>query len=101
MATHKTVGKNLSPETIVTKAKDLFSRQDSEQSVIIIALNDEEKFFTLDKLAAELWNLIDGKRSLGKIESMLADRYDIEPEFFWKGASKVLKDLQKHNLVRI
>ncbi|MGZ3708528.1 MAG: hypothetical protein ACXWPM_06895, partial [Bdellovibrionota bacterium] len=49
--------------------KSVLSRKNADGTIAIMRLENDEFFFTLDGIAAEIWGLIDGKRSFDKIES--------------------------------
>lgn len=41
---------------------------------------DMAKLYTLDPVGADIWNLIDGQRTLGDIRDALLEEYDVAPD---------------------
>ncbi len=67
----------------------------------IMRLEDDEFFFVLDGIAAEFWNLIDGKTSLSKIKKKVSDKHEPPVTKFEKDVAKLVTDLKKEKLVTL
>ena len=56
--------------------------------------------YTLNKTASEVWNLIDGKKTLTEIKKRVLKKFDTTPEEVDKEMQKFLKDLKKIKAVK-
>lgn len=57
--------------------------------------SDEMSYiYTFNKTTAALWELIDGKRTLGRIKERLLDTYDVDDSTLTKQLAGTIKDLK-------
>jgi hypothetical protein len=84
---------------VLKRRKDILSRKDQDGTVAVLGLENEKFFHTLNGIAAEVWGLIDGKRSLGEIKKALIKKYDPPIDRFSKDVDKLIKDLKKEKLL--
>ena len=56
--------------------------------------------YTLNKVASEVWNLIDGKNTLAEIKKRVLKKFDTTPEEVDKEMQKFLKDLKEIKAVK-
>ena len=57
--------------------------------------NEINCIYTLNKVASEVWNLINGKRNLEKIKSEVLKKFDTTEKEADKEMEKFLKDLKE------
>jgi hypothetical protein len=58
-----------------------------------------EQYFSLDQVGARVWELIDGRRSLGGILSILRAEYEVDEADLRADIHELLADLAAHQLV--
>jgi hypothetical protein len=56
--------------------------------------------YTLNQSAARVWELVDGKRSLGKIKQALLKEFDVSEKEVDRELCKLLKDLEEIKAVQ-
>jgi len=56
--------------------------------------DDINCIYTLNKAASEVWDLIDGKKSLGRIKKIILEKFDATPEEIGKEMNALLKDMK-------
>ncbi len=87
------------PETkVLRKNQDMVSRVIDNETILlpIYKTSDEiDCIYTLNKVASRVWELIDGKRTLGEIKKQVLKKFDTNPEEVDKEMQKFLKDLKK------
>jgi len=84
-------------KTVLNKNKNMVSRQIGEETVLLPickATKDINCIYTLNKPAARVWELIDGKRDLARIKKNILDEFDVKLEQLDKLMAGLLKDLQ-------
>lgn len=87
----------LKDSTILNKKKKLPWRN-IENNIIIVDL-DREKVLDLDNSAKEIWELIDGKKSITDIAENLIEKYDISKQDIVKDIISFINELLKRELV--
>jgi tRNA uridine 5-carbamoylmethylation protein Kti12 len=89
----------LMEETIVLrKNKDIVSRVIDDETILLPLYKSSEEInciYTLNKIASQVWELIDGKRTLGEIKKIILRKFDTTPEEVDKEMEKFLKDLKE------
>ncbi|GAH73156.1 unnamed protein product [marine sediment metagenome] len=58
-------------------------------------VGDLESIYTLNEVAARIWELIDGKRKIGEIEKVITDEFDITSEKAERDIEDLLRQLVK------
>ena len=74
---------DLSLETRYEKDPSIVYREIADEAVLVpIRRNvaDMAKIYSLDEVAADIWHLIDGQRTLGDVRDALLAEYDVAPE---------------------
>lgn len=84
---------------IFRKAEGILDRQHEDGSVTILHFNNEDNYFTADAVAAEFWNMLDGKKTLTQIKESLIKKHKPPVEVFEEQLDSFLKSLQKHGLI--
>jgi len=89
----------LDKEIVFTKAEDVVCRENNDGSVIVMRLDNSDEFYKIDGVAAEVFELIDSKRTLGAIVEMIHTAYEVEKNLILEDSSKLLSDLLSKNIV--
>lgn len=64
-----------------------------------MSLEDSDSFHVIDGIAAEVWQSLDGKKSVRQIEQEMVERFNPPVARFRKDMEGFLKDLAKKKLV--
>lgn len=85
-------------EKKVLKKSDRVVSREIEGEMILLPLYKSSKdlsyIYTLNKTAAVLWELIDGKTTLGQIKEELMEEYDVGEEKLNRQMDELVKDLK-------
>jgi hypothetical protein len=87
----------MTDKTRVKKNKNMVSREIGEETVLLPickATKDINCIYTLNKPAARVWQLIDGKRDLGRIKKNILDEFAVQSDRLDKLMAGLLKDLK-------
>ena len=85
-------------EKVLKKNPDVVTRTIDEETILMPLYKTSKEIdciYTLNDVAARVWELIDGKRSLTKIKKMLLKEFDTTEEELDKELNKLLKDLEE------
>jgi hypothetical protein len=85
---------------IAKPAKNILFRKNSNGTVLIMKLDDEDFFFKIDGLAAEIWLKIDGKTALSKIRSQILSQFKAPEARFDRDLNKFMSQLKKEKLIQ-
>ncbi len=88
---------------VLKKNPDIVSRTIEDETILmpIYKTSDEINcIYTLNDVAARIWELIDGKRSLAKIKKTLLGEFDVTEKELDKELAKFLKELGEIKAVR-
>jgi hypothetical protein len=83
---------------ILKKNKNIVSRQIGAETILLpIFKNTKEMncIYTLNKPAARVWELIDGKRDLSRIKKDILNEFDVRASELDKLLAALLKDLKE------
>jgi coenzyme PQQ biosynthesis protein PqqD len=88
---------------IYRKSEDIVARE-IEGELIIIPLvagmgNMENELYALDETGREIWNRIDGQRSINKIIDELEELYDTDRETIQRDVLGFLKEIVSRNII--
>ncbi len=75
------------------------TRTNKDGTVSVLDLNNDNVFFSIDGLAAEVWNQLDGKKTLETILSKLSKKEKVELPFLEKECLKFVGQLKNQNLL--
>ena len=62
---------------------------------------DMESIYTLDSVGADIWDLIDGERTLGDILDVLLDEYDVEASVLSGDLDEFIEQLVSAGAIRV
>ena len=80
------------------KDPDMVSRKIAGEYILVPIRNnvgDLESIYTLNEVAARIWELIDGKRKLSEIKDKIVEEFEVTPEEAEKDLSELLQKLEK------
>jgi len=95
----------LSEKTIPVKSEDIVSRE-IEGELLIVPISSgigdmEDELYTLNETGKEIWNLIDGQRSLGTITADLSSRYDAQKDEISKDVIGIVSELVNRKILNV
>ena len=68
--------------------------------IVILGLRDSV-YYGLSEVGARIWDLIQTRRTLGEIVSVLLDEYEVGREEAAAGVDQLIKELETRGLVAI
>ncbi len=80
------------------KSKNIVSRQIGAETILLPICKDTSEtncIYTLNKAAARVWDLIDGKRPISQIKQEILKEFSVKPQDLDKVAGSLFKDLKK------
>ncbi len=84
----------------VARSTQVAARMLGDEMVIMSA--KDSTLFTLNAVAAVIWNAADGSRTLEQIvEERVCQEFEVSPEMALKDARNLVSDLAKHGIVLI
>ncbi|MCC6277965.1 MAG: PqqD family protein [Oligoflexia bacterium] len=92
--THK-----LTAKTVIKRAANVISRTNIDGTVAIMRLDEDQFFYTLDGISADLWNQFNGKANLSSLIKALSKKHPFDQKRMQKDAEKMILQLKKQKLV--
>ena len=83
-------------------ADDVICRQVGEESILVPIRNNVgslDYIYTLSPVAARIWTLLDGTRSLDQVVAAICDEYDVTPEQAAADVDELVSDLSNVSLL--
>ena len=83
---------------ILRKNPDVVTRVIEDETILmpIYKTSDEINcIYTLNESASRMWQMIDGKRTLGEIKQQILNEFDVTPDELEKEMRPLLKDLKE------
>ncbi len=87
---------DLSAQFLINKPKVIQETFDDE--VVIINL-DSGNYYSLDKVGAEIWSLIEQRATAREMIAAIARRYEVERLELEKGVARFLTELEQENII--
>jgi len=91
-------------ETIVLKKNpDMVSRVIDDETILLPIYKTSKEInciYTLNKIASQVWDLIDGKRNLGAIKKWVLAKFAATEKEVNKEMQKFLKDLKEIKAIK-
>lgn len=91
------------PEAVYERSSSLVTRELGGEKIIVPVrgrVGDLNSIYTLNPVANEIWEMLDGKRSLQDIIGKLGEQFDIDQETLTADVLRVISELQQEGLVR-
>jgi hypothetical protein len=89
----------LPSDTVAVVSADQLSTRLGDE-IVILGLRDSV-YYGLSDVGARIWDLIQTRRTLGEIVSVLVDEYDVSREEAAPGVDQLIKELETRGLVGI
>ena len=90
-----------SDENIYMKSSEILSRANADGSIAIIRVDSDKNFYSLDGIAANVWQLLDGTKSLQKVKMKLSQSHGIDFDAISRDTNSLVKRLLTHNLIKL
>lgn len=74
-------------------------RKNKDGSVLITQLNNDNKFYKINGVAADLWMKLDGTLTLQKIMQELLETYDVDSNRLYQDSESCINELIKLDFV--
>lgn len=84
--------------TVVRKNPDIVTRLIGDERILVPIYKTSEEInciYTLNKVAARVWEIFDGKRTLSQIKKTILEEFAASPKEVDKELGKLLKDLRE------
>lgn len=83
---------------VLQKSPSTLARKNADGNWSILHIETDDFFYTIDGIAGQVWEMIDGKLSVEEIGERLEKKLKLPPKFK-KDLEKLVKDLLKEQLV--
>ncbi|HAZ10970.1 MAG: hypothetical protein A2047_00315 [Omnitrophica bacterium GWA2_41_15] len=81
------------------KPSIIYTELDNKEAVL---LNFETKYFyRLNEAGVRIWQLLDGKKTIGEITDAIVDEYDVDKDKAFASVNRQIKKLIKEKMVEI
>jgi len=87
---------------VLKKNPDIVSREIEGEIILLPIYKTSEEInciYTLNKSAAKIWELIDGKRTIKEMAEIILEKFDTTSEEIDKKLTDIIKDLEDINAV--
>lgn len=78
---------------------EVLARKNFDGTISIMRLDNDEFFYSLDGVAAEAWQMFDGKTSCEKIAVKLAAKHKVSTSIVNRNMEQLIKRLHKEKLI--
>ena len=88
----------MNDSAVLKKNPDFVTRIIEDETILIPIFKTSKEanyIYTLNKVAHEIWNLIDGKKSLAEIKKKVLKKFDTTSQEVDNEMKKFLKDLKE------
>jgi len=85
-------------ERCYQKNPDIVSRKIADEYILVPIrqnVGDLESIYTLNEVAARIWELIDGKRKVKEIKDKIVEEFEVTPEEAEKDLTDLLQKLEE------
>lgn len=93
------VNEPLPPDAIAVVTDDQLSTRLADE-IVILGLRDSV-YYGLSDVGARIWDLVQTRRTLGEIVSVLIEEYDVSREEAAAGLDRLIRELETRGLVAI
>jgi len=81
------------------KPSIVYTELDNREAVL---LNFETKcFYRLNEAGAKIWQLLNGKKTIGEITDVIVDEYDVDKDKALNSVNRHIKKLIKEKMVEV
>jgi hypothetical protein len=88
--------------TVVRKHPDIVTRVIAEETILLPVVRSSEEInaiYTLNASAALVWQLIDGKRTVGDLKRVILQRCETTPDGVDQELAELLKDFKEIRVI--
>jgi len=93
----------LEPNSVYAHGDSLVTRDLAGEKIIVPVrgkVGDLNNIYTLNAVANDIWNLLDGERTVQQIVKQLEEEYEIDSETLTNDVSRTLDELRGAGLVK-
>lgn len=87
------------PEADAVPSRSLVVRVRNSGGLLLVCLDDD--VFELSEVSGFIWKSMDGRRTLGQIGELVAERYGVDPATATADTVEVVADLAAARVVRL
>lgn len=90
-------------EKCYQKSPDIVFRKIADEVILVPIRNnigDLESIYTLNEVAARIWELIDGKRQVSQMRDIILDEFDINHQDADNDLREILQNLEKAKAIK-
>nr|MBU1328190.1 PqqD family protein [Candidatus Omnitrophota bacterium] len=81
------------------KSSIVYTELDNREAVL---LNFKTKcFYRLNEVGAKIWQLLDGKNTIGEITDAIVNEYDVDKDKAFNSVNRQIKKLIKEKMVEV
>jgi hypothetical protein len=89
-------------ETNLALNEEIVFRTNKDGTIVVMKMDDDEVFYKIDGVAAEIWQKISSKEAnLGSIASTLSEEYEVSAQKIIEDAQPFLEKVTSLNLLKI
>lgn len=92
---------NFTPKSVFAHSADIIKRKNPDGSVVIMSISDEDLFYKVTGVAAEIFDHLDGKTAVETIVNAVSTNYDVSRDQINKDTETFLKKLVDLKLVSV
>lgn len=81
------------------RSPDVLARRAQDGVISVLRLDDDRYFYQIDGIAAEFWQLMNGKRTLEQIKRKLILKHKPPLARFEQSVTRFLADLRREKLI--
>lgn len=93
----------LQPNSVYVHSESLVTRDLAGEKIIVPVrgkVGDLNNIYTLNAVANDIWNLLDGKRTISDIVTQLEQEYEIDADTLASDVARTIGELSGEGLVR-
>ncbi len=87
----------------MAKTGDVVRRQIADEIILVPVRKSAEELdsiYSINPMAAQIWDLLDGQKTLGEIRDLLLQQYDVTPEELDRDIAEFVEQLKSEKLIR-
>jgi hypothetical protein len=87
-------------DSIVLQRSDEIAWSALDDEIVVLDM-EEGAYFTLNEVSAEIWKLIDGKRTISEIINAVHEVYEADYEMVKEDAIRIISDFSRKYLIEL
>ena len=91
----------ISDDSTYKRSVEILSRVNVDGSIAMIRLDSDKNFYTLDGIAAKIWQQFNGKNSLRSIKVKMSKDHNVELDVIGRDTNSLVKKLLSLNLIKL